>query len=89
MAWFALSIRSPKALWWDSNSAPQTVPARRSEVQRDIYLPRTEARHAEVLYTVRIFDPSARPNLLGKLRSVVKERGGMEIGELVEGRGFM
>jgi hypothetical protein len=40
-------------------------------------------------YTVRIYDPSSRPNLLANLRRVVEERGGIVNGNMVEGRGFM
>ena len=53
-----------------------------------MYMPRLPPRPAQV-YTVRIIDPNLRPKLLKRLREVVRSAGGMEIVDLMEGRGFM
>jgi hypothetical protein len=53
-----------------------------------MYISQTTTQRADT-YTVRIFDPSSRPNLLANLRRVVEERGGVVGVDMVEGRGFM
>lgn len=93
MAWFALSLRTPKALWW-KNDTQETVPQVEYKIQEHIHdsakLYDSNTSHGSGnVYTLRIFEASLRPNLLPTLRSAIAEQGGTVVEDLVQKQGFM
>jgi hypothetical protein len=84
MAWFALTLRTPT---WCS-PAPQIYTHTHAPCKKLVFMPQTPARPADV-YTLRISDADARPDLLSRLRGAVTDMGGTVDVDVVEGRGFM
>jgi hypothetical protein len=85
MAWFALSLRAPT--WWPA--APETTQIyARTALDKTRFTPQMPACPADV-YTMRVLAQDARPELLSRLRSAVKDMGGTVVVDLAEGRGFM
>jgi hypothetical protein len=93
MAWFALSLRTPKAMWWKNDtqeSAPQLEYKSQEHIHDSAKMYDSHASHGSAnVYTIRISHSLLRPNLLPTLRSAIAEQGGTVIEDLVEKQGFM
>ncbi|KAF1913195.1 hypothetical protein BDU57DRAFT_457498 [Ampelomyces quisqualis] len=82
MAWFALSLRTPKALCWPSSSSaqdpsPQTAFQTKSCTQYSGQKYESHVPHPPAnIFSLRVCDPSLRPNLLATLRAAIAEQGG-------------
>jgi hypothetical protein len=86
MAWFALSFKAP---WRNTSSSLSTPQPCHTAAYKNIAMPRLIPTRPADIYTVRIFEPSARPGLLSTVRNAIREKGGTVVMELVEGRGLM
>jgi hypothetical protein len=91
MAWFALSLRSPKELWWtkDTQDSTPQIDYRRQQKHPQNSGKMYNSQAAANIYTLRIFEPTLRPNLLATLRAAIAEGGGTVVGDLVGKGGFM